>query len=149
MGGSEQSLVTLWMSLSGGKSFPQLQHVMSLLWLLRRWLEVSCWEGVQQRAAAHKHTYTCTQSSATPNTHPNNTSSHQTRTGKFWISAGKRITFSLNLWAHKNMFLILGGGSGLFAVFCFCDVTCIRRCAQEFCAGFRAIKDTLLQKKQG
>lgn len=51
LGGSEQSLVTLNVSLAGGKSFFQLQHMMS--WRL----EVSCQEGVQQRAAAHKHTH--------------------------------------------------------------------------------------------
>lgn len=126
----------------------ELQHMMSLLWLGWgggwRWAARKVCSRGQQLTSTH----TPAPTAATPNTHPNNTSSHQTPTGKFWISVGKWIMFSLNVWVHKNKFLILGRGSGLFAVFCFCDVTWIHRCAPEFCAGFKAIKDTLLQKKQ-
>lgn len=146
MGGSEQSLVTLWMSpYQEGSNFSSFST--------RR---VGCgWWGCGWSWAAGKvcsrgqqltSTNTPAPTAATPNTHPSNTS-HQTRAGEFWISAGKWITSSWNSELIKKSSSYCAENQS--AVFCFCEVTCIHRRAQEFCPGFRAIKDALLQKKQG
>lgn len=54
------------------------------------------------------------------------------------LSAGTCELISSSYWTEDQL-----------ALFCFCEATCLHRHAQEFCAGLRAVKDALLQKKEG